>query len=240
MRLSAPVLVALMILFPKVAWARQANADDPRLWDDAKTVFHLAGKGFVHQFRHEPSRNALLLGGLTTGGIAFADNELSDFWEDAEFLDNNIAETIGDPITVAMGFTPLLAYAASRHTDDPKLRAYSLETLSSLSLAYAETVVLSQIPTHRRPRYDGTKSSGFFNTALRGKYSWPSGHLIAPVTITLKTWDYYGWKAAILPASIGIISTGSRLSGGWHYTSDMAAAVALSLSAHWATARSGR
>ncbi len=231
-------LIGGVLLVGVLCGATTGYAEDrqqAQFWDDAHKVAELAGRGFTHQFKHEASRNALIFGGIGTAGTAFADNKLSDVFEDVEFFDNNIAEVVGDQVTVAMGFVPLVAYGLSYHLEDEKLRSYSLETLGALSLAYSEVVLLSQLPTHERPRFDGTEESGFFNSALRGKYSWPSGHMVAPTMITLKTWDYYGWKAAMVPATIGAVSTASRLGGGWHYASDMVAAVALSVSAHWAT-----
>ena len=55
--------------------------------------------------------------------------------------------------------------------------------------------------------------------------------------LTMKTYDYYGWKAAFIPGTVAAVSAFNRIGDGSHYPSDVVAATALSISAHLSTRR---
>lgn len=213
-----------------------ADWASPGFFKTVGTSLSMAGEGFWRQFTYPSSLTTL---GLGTGAVWAADS-LDQRGVEAlagdSFFTSDVVSFLGDETSIMLGFTPLVTYYLARWRKDEKLHRFSVETFASLSLAWAETIVLSQIDYHGRPRDEGQDpASSFFDTALRGKSSWPSGHLIAPFTLTFKTWDYYGWKAAVVPAGLTVLAAGNRIADGSHYPSDIAAAGVLSLAAHFAT-----
>lgn len=196
----------------------------------------VAGEGFWRQFTYSSSLTTLGLGAGAVWAADSLDQRGVDALADNSFLTSDLVSFLGDETSIMLGFTPLVTYYLARWRKDEKLYRFSVETFASLSLAWAETIALSQIDYHVRPRDEGQDpASSFFDTALRGKSSWPSGHLIAPFTVTFKVWDYYGWKAAVVPAGLTVLAAGNRIADGSHYPSDIVAAGVLSLAAHFAT-----
>lgn len=213
-----------------------ADWESPGFFKAVGTSLSVAGEGFWRQFTYPSSLTTLGLG----AGAVWAADSLDQRGVEAlagdSFFTSDVVSFLGDETSIMLGFTPLVTYYLARWRKDEKLHRFSVETFASLSLAWAETIVLSQIDYHGRPRDEGQDpASSFFDTALRGKSSWPSGHLIAPFTLTFKTWDYYGWKAAVVPAGLTVLAAGNRIADGSHYPSDIAAAGVLSLAAHFAT-----
>jgi membrane-associated phospholipid phosphatase len=208
----------------------------PGFFSSAGSSLGIAAEGAWRQFTYPSSLMTL---GLGAGAVWLADTHDQRGWEaleDNSFFTSDVVSSLGDEMSIVLGFTPLVTYYLARWRKDEKLHRFSVETFASLSLAWAETIVLSQIDYHVRPKDEGHEpATGFFDTALRGKSSWPSGHLIAPFTLTFKTWDYYGWKAAVLPAGLTVLAAGNRIADGSHYPSDIVGAGVLSLAAHFAT-----
>ena len=195
-----------------------------------------AAEGFWRQFTYESSLATLSAGAGTVWLADANDRSWSTSMSGNEFFTSRVVNVLGDETSIALGFTPFVTYYLSRWMEDEKMYRFSVETFASLSLAWAETIALSQIDYHVRPRDEGQDpASGFFDTALRGKSSWPSGHLIAPFTITFKVLDHYGWKAAIIPAGLTALAAGNRIADGSHYPSDIIGAGVLSLASHIAT-----
>ena len=218
------------VLSPTLDW------EEVTLFGATKDSIGLAAEGFWRQFTYKST-----LATLTSGaGATWLADHYDDKWLGAlrgnDFLTSSFISALGDETSIALGFSPLVTYLLSRWLEDEKLCHFSVETFGAMLLTWVETIGLSQIDYNVRPRDEGEDpATSFFDTAFRGKSSWPSGHLVAPFTLTFKVWDYYGWKAAILPAGLTVISAGNRIADGSHYPSDIVAAGFLAFSAHLAT-----
>ncbi len=226
-------------LAPTAPAAPELDWENVTLFGDLGETLLIAWDASYSQLLHSDTLLTLTLGAAVTW---IADDN-DDAWlaslQKTEFLTDGVFDSIGDQAALALATAPVVTWLISRWTQDEKLHRYSIETMSAIALTYAETELITNfIPTHERPRNEtGDPATGFFDTAFRGKYSFPSGHLIGPFIVTLKTYDYYGWKGAIIPAAVTGVSTFNRIADGSHFPSDIAAAAVLSLSAHFATRR---
>ena len=209
------------------------------LFGDVGDVLGIAWKASYTQLLDAENLTILGVGGLATWAADANDDGWLRKLRSRDYLTNDVMSVIGDETALAMAAVPLATWLLANRFEDEKLRSFSLETLSGITLVYAETLLIAHaIPTHERPRdLDGDPASSFFDTAFRGNYSFPSGHLIGPLMVTLKAWDYYGWKAAIVPATVTTVSAFNRIGDGSHYPSDVVAATVLSISAHLSTRR---
>lgn len=220
----------------------QYDWEKTTLFGDLGETLSIAWHASYGQLLHSDTLLTLSLGTVAT----WITDDNDDAWlaslQETEFLTSGIFDSLGDQTALALSAAPVVTWLISNWTHDEKLHRYSIETMSAIALTYAETeIITNAIPTHERPRTEaGDETTNFFDTAFRGKYSFPSGHLIGPFIVTLKTWDYYGWKAAVIPATVTGVSTFNRIADGSHYPSDIVAAAVLSLSAHFATRRETR
>lgn len=221
---------------PEVDW------EQTTLFGDVGETFGIAWHASYNQLLHVDTLATLSVGAAATWVVEHNDEAWLASLQKHDFLTSGAFDAIGDQAALALAAAPVVTWLVAHWIEDEKLHRYSIETMSAIVLAYAETLFITQvIPTHGRPRDEGTDpASSFFDTAFRGKYSFPSGHLIGPLVVTLKTWDYYGWKAALVPAGVTGISAFNRIADGSHYPSDIAAAAVLCLSAHLATRRETR
>jgi hypothetical protein len=226
-------------LAPTPPAAPEYNWEEVTLFGDIGETLSIAWDASYSQLLHSDTLLTLAVGTAAT----WITDDNDDAWladlEETEFLTNGLFDSIGDQAALALAAAPVVTWLISNWTQDEKLHRYSIETMSAIVLTYAEVEIITNvIPTHERPRNEnGDPASNFFDTAFRGKYSFPSGHLIGPFIVTLKTYDYYGWKAAILPAAVTGVSSFNRIADGSHYPSDVVAAAVLSLSAHLSTRR---
>lgn len=213
--------------------------EDVTLFGDVGETLSIAWDASYSQLLHKDTLLTLTLGTAAT----WITDDNDDAWladlQKNEFLTNGVFDSIGDQAALALAAAPVVTWLIANWTQDEKLHRYSIETMSAIVLTYAEVeIITNAVPTHERPRNEsGDEATSLFDTAFRGKYSFPSGHLIGPFIVTLKTYDYYGWKGAILPATVTGVSTFNRIADGSHYPSDVVAAAALSLSAHLSTRR---
>jgi len=216
--------------------------DQVTLFGDVGEIFGTAWHASYGQLQHTDTLTTLGLGAAATWLVEDNDDSLLARYQGKEFLTSGLFDAVGDQTALALAAAPVVTWLVSSWTKDEKLRSYSIESLSAIVLTYAETeLITNAIPTHERPRNEaGDEASNFFDTAFRGQYSFPSGHLIGPFIVTMKTWDYYGWQVALLPATVTGVSAFNRIADGSHYPSDIAAAAVLSLSAHFATRRETR
>ena len=109
--------------------------------------------------------------------------------------------------------------------DDDKAVHFGLELAATQLIVSIEVILISQIPFHKRPAIEKgdrpDKDQNFLNDALRGRSSYPSGHMIGLSTLMFKGWEHYGWKVG-LPATIATIFTGwARVQAGEHYLTDV-------------------
>jgi len=212
------------------------------LFGDIGETLSIAWDSSYSQLAHADTLSTLGIGALAVWAADDRDDAWLDKLRQREYLTNDIVSFVGDETALALTAVPAITWLLANQSEDEKLRRYSIETMSAISLVYAETLFIAHvIPTHDRPRdSEGNPATSFFDTAFRGEYSFPSGHMIAPFLVTMKTWDYYGWQAAFLPATVTAVSAFNRIADGSHYPSDVVASAVLSLSAHWATRRTTR
>jgi len=198
----------------------------------------IAFEGFWKQFLVTESRNTLLGGGVATLAIDSYDDDIFENLDGDSFWGSDGISLIGDEMALALALAPLVTYGFAHHLENEKLRDYSVETFSAMLLAWTETAVISQFGFHERPRDQaGDEADNFFDTAFRGRSSFPSGHIIAATVLTLKTYDYYGWKPALVPAAIAGITAVNRVADGSHFPSDIASGMTLAIAAHYVTKR---
>ena len=221
---------------PSVDWQQVT------VFGDVGEIFGTAWNASYGQLQHTDTLTTLGLGAAVTWLVDDNDDAWLASLQGKEFLTSGLFDSLGDQSALALSAAPVVTWLVSSWTQDEKLRSFSLESLSAIVLTYTETeIITNAIPTHERPRNEaGDDATSFFDTAFRGKYSFPSGHLIGPFIVTMKAWDYYGWKVALVPAAVTGVSTVNRIADGSHYPSDIAAAAVLSLSAHFATRRETR
>jgi membrane-associated phospholipid phosphatase len=92
-------------------------------------------------------------------------------------------------------------------------------------------MLISLIPFHQRPvveRGDESATGGNpLNNLLRGRSSFPSGHIVGVSTLMFKGWEHYGWPVG-LPATAATIFIGwARVQEGQHYLADVIGTVGL-------------
>lgn len=226
-------------LAPSYPMAPEVDWEEVTLFGDVGEILSVAWKSSYTQLLYSDTLTTLGVGTFATWAADANDDGWLRKLRSREYLTNDVMSVIGDETALAITALPLVTWWLANHYEDEKLRSYSLESLSGITLVYAETLFIAHVvPTHERPRdEDGDPATGFFDTAFRGKYSFPSGHLIAPLMLTMKTYDYYGWKAAVIPGTVASVSAFNRIGDGSHYPSDVVAATVLSISAHLSTRR---
>ncbi len=218
-----------------------AHAEDApfTFWGDFRESLSIATEASYTQLIDPAARNSLLIGGALTFATDRHDRQLFDSLDqNSAFEEGSTLDFIGDEIALFATFTPIVTHYFARKLNDEKLRRFSIETFSAMTLVYTETLILSQFGFHQRPRVQaGDEPSGFFDTGIRGQSSFPSGHVLAPTILTLKTFDAYGWKPALIPAALTTATTLQRISNGSHFPSDLVGSFALGIAAHLATKR---
>ena len=219
-------------LAPEVDW------EEVSLFGDVGEMLGIAWQASYSQLLRADTLRALGVGALATWAVDDNDDAWLADLRGQEVLTGDVFNAIGDETALAIAALPAVTWLIANCSEDEKLRRFSIETLSAITLTYVESASIRYlVPTHQRPRYEEGGDEGFFDSLLGDRDSFPSGHLRGPLIVTLKTWDYYGWKRAVLPGAITVASALNRVADGSHYPSDMAAAAVLSLSAHLATRR---
>ena len=229
----------MRIFLISILAATSAIAEDVpfTFWGDFRESLSIAAEASYTQLTDPAARNSLLIGGALTFATDRNDQDIFDSLdENSAFEDGSALDFIGDEVALFVTLTPIVTHYFARKLNDQKLRRFSIETFSAMTLVYAETLVLSQFGFHERPRViAGDEPDGFFDTGIRGQSSFPSGHVLAPTILTLKTFDAYGWKPALIPAALTTVTTLQRISNGSHFPSDLVGSFALGFAAHYAT-----
>ncbi len=135
---------------------------------------------------------------------------------------------IASDISPALSFPviPFVFYSYAVKYDDTKSAQFAKELFASMYLALIESAALSVIDIHERP--DSTNLSKW-ETNFRGKSSFPSGHVVPYATLTLKTFQFYGPKLAIIPGALLVATSIQRVRDQKHYLSDVVGGVFLSI-----------
>jgi membrane-associated phospholipid phosphatase len=106
-----------------------------------------------------------------------------------------------------------------------------MELAATQLIVSIETMLISLIPFHQRPAVErGDQSAGGgnpLNDLLRGRSSFPSGHMVGVASLMFKGWEHYGWTIG-LPATAATIFIGwARVQAAQHYLADVVATVGL-------------
>ena len=202
-----------------------------------------AGGGFIQQFTNMDS---LVLIGSTASVtllLTLREEEMQLAVEDAAIL-GSVGQKIGDVAGIVLNFgvIPIAAYSLGRALDNDKAVHFAIELAATHSIALVETFIISQIPFHERPVYERgemePEEGNFFNDALRGKSSYPSGHMVGVSALMFESWKWYGWKLGI-PSTLATLFLGwARVEEGQHYITDIFGTIALTGIASLAVTRS--
>ncbi len=195
---------------------------------DLYQTFNLTFSGLKHQFLAPTNGYSL---------IAAAPIITYSFDQDKRIL--NVMKNkkkfgafkIASDLAILANF-PFLSYGLYRYsvtTQNEKLAMFAMEYTATLYGALLETWVLSMMDVHKRPDDDNLST---WETAFRGKSSFPSGHTIPFAALTFKTLEYYGPYAAILPFGLTCMVGYERVQGQKHYLSDVVASLFISF---WAS-----
>ncbi len=127
---------------------------------------------------------------------------------------------LASDLAPALGF-PIISFATyslgTKH-DDPRMIQFAQEYFASMYLAFIESAVMSVVPIHERP---SSEKLSKWETNLRGKSSFPSGHVIPYATLALKTFQFYGPAFALAPSALLVLTSIQRVRDGKHYLSDV-------------------
>lgn len=127
-------------------------------------------------------------------------------------ITSDLAPVMGLPVI------SFLTYSYGVKTDNPKLIQFSTEYFGAMYLAFIESAAISLINIHDRP---STANLSKIETGLRGKSSFPSGHVIPYATLAFKTYQFYGPLWAIAPTGLFVLTSMQRVRDGKHYLSDI-------------------
>jgi membrane-associated phospholipid phosphatase len=193
-------------------------------WQDFKLAFiDWPLKGFVEQFR---TKSNLYIMGAAVPTLWYSfkhDDRLSALGRATEmpsFIDN-----VGDSgVIFNFPVIPIAFYALSLKTKNSHHAQFAAEYAASLYLALGESALMSFIPVHDRPDREGLN---FFETAFRGRSSFPSGHVMPYAVLTFKAFQFYGPWWAIPPLALTVMSSLQRVVDGRHFVSDVVGGVFL-------------
>jgi len=210
-------------------------------WDLAATG-RQAGRGFLKQFTKLDSW--ILIAGLADLTFLLSLNEVGfqQSIEDAHVM-GDAGEVVADVMGVGAncGLAPLGAYAIGRLIDDERAIHFGTELAATQLIVSIEVILVSQIPFHKRPAIEKgdrpDEDQSFLNDALRGRSSYPSGHMVGVAVLMFKGWEHYGWTVG-LPATLATIFVGwARVQAGEHYVTDVVGTLGLAGIASLAVSR---
>jgi len=210
-------------------------------WDLAATG-RQAGLGFLNQFSEFDSW--ILIAGLADLTFLLSLNEVGfqQSIEDAHVMGDG-GEVTADVIGIAAncGLAPVTAYLVGRLTRDERAIHFATELAATQLIVSIEVILISQIPFHKRPVIEKgerpEEDQSFLNDALRGRSSFPSGHMVGVASLMFEGWKHYGWTVG-LPATLATIFVGwARVQAGEHYVTDVFGTVGLAGIASLAVAR---
>lgn len=219
-------------LDPTASSEEKTQTHHHQLGCDLQNAGRQAGLGFVKQFTEVDSL-ALIMGTVaTTFVLTLKEAPLQQAIEDAAVL-GPTGQKVGDitGLVLNFGLAPIAAYTVGRIRKDEKAIHFAIELAATQAIALVETFFVSQIPIHKRPvieRGEMEEEAGnFFNDALRGQSSFPSGHMVGISALMFTSWNWYGWKLG-LPTTLATLFIGwARVEEGQHYVTDIFGTIAL-------------
>ena len=182
---------------------------------DFKESFVFMFKGAYRQFKQPSSLILLGLGSLALWPIFNADRKISE----RQSPPNDFTHKVGDEVANFFNFplVPAGAYIFARYTNSLKWKKFAQETFAATYLALVETSLLSHIHIHDRPDSSNLTK---FETSFRGDSSFPSGHVTGLAVLTMKSMQFFGPLAAIIPGFFTFVTHKERIQSRKHWASD--------------------
>lgn len=195
----------------------EANVATGKPSDDLKRTFQYMLEASYGQFV-TPSN--LLYAGAAAPALWYSfdqDDRLSQLAR-SKRIPGHIQATGDLGVVFNMPLTPIGLYYIGRSMENSHLMQFMMEYSATLYLALGESALMSLIPIHERP---DTSRSDFWETAFRGKSSFPSGHMLPYAALTFKTFQFYGPWWTLPPLVLTVWASQQRVLDGKHYVSDV-------------------
>ncbi len=196
-------------------------------YQDLKESISYLWQGSYMQFG-EVNNAYYLLPALSTTVYSFEhDKRLSDHQRSKKL--RKIYDITGD-LGIAFNFpiVPISIYYLGKSQQEEtgsKTIQFAKEYMATMYLTLIETGLISYIPSHERPYKE---EQSFWETAFRGKNSFPSGHIVPYSALFFKTLQFYGPYWATIPGVLTYFASMQRVREGRHYVSDVVGAFWLS------------
>ena len=183
--------------------------------DDFKESFVYMFKGSYKQFQQPSSLILLGLGSLALWPVFNADRKILN----RQGPPSTFTLKVGDEIANFFNFplVPAGAYLFARYTNSLKWKKFAQETFAATYLALIETSLISNIHVHDRPDSSNLTK---FETSFRGDSSFPSGHVVGLAVLTMKSMQFFGPLAAIIPGFFTFVTHKERIQSRKHWASD--------------------
>ena len=211
------------------------DLDGSTYWKGLKTSFNYLYVGSYQQFQE---KNNLYYAGLAVPTLWFS------FDRDKRISDNARTKHIPKLIQLSGDLAPVLGlpllsfgtFSYGVKHNDPKMIQFAEEYFGAMYLAFIESAAMSLIYIHERPSTVGLSK---VETSLRGKSSFPSGHVIPYATLAFKIFQFYGPYWALVPTTLLVMTSIQRVRDGKHYLSDVVGGFFLSAFASEGVRRAG-
>lgn len=215
--------------------AHAENLSAKKYGDGLKTSFSYLLEGSYKQFQE---KNNLYYATAAVPALWFS------FEEDKRISENARTKSIPKIMKLTSDLAPIMGlplisfatYSYGVKSDDQVMVQFAEEYFGAMYLAFLESAAMSLIDVHERPSTEGLSK---IETSLRGKSSFPSGHVIPYATLAFKTFQFYGPYAAIVPTGLLVLTSIQRVRDGKHYLSDVVGGVFLSAFASEGVRRAG-
>ncbi len=209
---------------------------------DLLFVFKGSGYSFINQFTQPDSLAFIGLAACSIYALDRKDTELQADVEGGEIIGKR-GQKAGDIIGVATNI-PLIQigiYLYASLNYDWKMHEFSMVLLTTHLLVNLEALAISNIKYHQRPVVERgeieDEEQQFFNRAFRGRSSFPSGHMLGVIVLTIAGWDYYGLKIGLPCLAAALFTAWVRVEEGEHYVSDIVGSVAMAGIAYYSVSR---
>jgi hypothetical protein len=212
-----------------------ADLSGASYWQGLKTSFSYLYEGSYKQFQE---KNNLYFAAVAAPALWFS------FDQDKRISDNARLKSVPKIMKISSDLAPVLGFPVLsfltfsygvKHKDQ-KMVQFAEEYFAAMYLAFLESAAMSVINIHERP---SSANLSKIETSLRGKSSFPSGHVIPYAALTFKTFQFYGPYMAIAPAALTVFTSIQRVRDGKHYLSDVVGGFFLSAFASEGVRRSG-
>ncbi len=202
------------------------QAESFSLKDDFLTSLGYMGQASYKQFT-TPQGWVIGTGAIATLTYLFDQDERISAHSATEETNEDLIKALSDSfILFNTPIVPAGFYYWAKKNNDLKMKHFAQELFATVNLSLGEAVVLSAIPLHERP---DQKDLSVWETAFRGRSSFPSGHVVGIAALTFKTFQYYGPAAALAPAVLTGAIAFERVHNQKHYVSDVMGGIFVAL-----------